>query len=181
MLSVGVITLQRFQERGKWHLSTNYRNVKKHRKYLHQLEYQNLLRKNAVSVIERYVCKLYGKPKLTSVNEARLECFVGKYKENNKKPSSWPLCARELYQNILGTNLITNKWKSSHLACHSTFSPTLNGWVLENGYFLHKWYGGDEIPADIDIFSTLNGSDDISSSDEFSVCSSESESDDDEY
>ena len=75
--------------------------------------------------------------------------------------------------------MITNVWRFSHL---SNFSPLHNGWVLSNGYFLHKWFDGEETPADMDAFSAVYEKHDELSSDEseFSDCSSDSESDDDE-
>ena len=39
---------------------------------------------HAVAIIERFTCHLYGKPITNTVNEARLECFVGKYKGTSK-------------------------------------------------------------------------------------------------
>ena len=37
-------------------------------------------------VIEKYVCEIYSKPKLDSVNDARLEMFLNKYNPTGEKP-----------------------------------------------------------------------------------------------
>ena len=36
------------------------------------------------STIEHYVCTIFGKPKLKSVNESRLDIFLKKYKSKSK-------------------------------------------------------------------------------------------------
>ena len=41
---------------------------------------------SVIEVIEKFVCQIYGKPKLTSIDEARLQFFATKYKIKEGKP-----------------------------------------------------------------------------------------------
>ena len=41
-----------------------------------------------VKCLEKFVCYMYSKPKLNSVDEARLELFADKYKQKPGKPLS---------------------------------------------------------------------------------------------
>ena len=118
-----------------------------------------------IKTIEKFVCHMYGKPNLTSVDEARLEYFSTKYKIKPGKPlkfselknmdsSSWLPCYAELYQKILRTNLAANILKSSHMQSHSFFPPLLNGWFREGEYFYPKWFEGEMAPPTLDTFTT---------------------------
>ena len=70
--------------------------------------------------IEHYVCTLYGKPKLKSVNESRLDIFLNKYKSKSKDEvincvrkldgSSLPPCSWVFWQKVLRSNYIAGKW-----------------------------------------------------------------------
>ena len=134
-----VTTQQHFLAKGKAYLLQNCKETQE----VFDSGVSESVSEYAVSVIERFTCNVYGKPKLSSLNEARLDCFVGKCRGKNKKPlsnpSSWPPCSRELHQKILRTNLKTNVWRPSLLSCHSNLSPSHNGWVLRGGSRLeHK-------------------------------------------
>ena len=73
--------------------------------------------------IESFVCTLYGKPKLKSVNECRLETFLEKYNYKSMEEvitcvkkmdgSSLPPCSKALEQKVLQTSYINGKWLSA--------------------------------------------------------------------
>ena len=77
------------------------------------------VREETISTIEHYVCTIYGKPKLKSVNEPRLDIFLKKYKSKSKDEvincvrkldgSSLPPCFRILWQKVLPTNYRSNE------------------------------------------------------------------------
>ena len=72
--------------------------------------------------IERYVCNIYGKPKLKSFNESRLDIFLKKYKSKSKDEvinvvrkldaSSLSPCFRVLWQKVLRTNYLIGEKKT---------------------------------------------------------------------
>ena len=145
-----------------------------------------------LKTIEKFVCHMYMKPKLDSVDDARFEFFAGNFKQTlgtpvslsslkNMDSSSWPPCSSELHQKILRTNLVSNIMLHSYLPSHSNFPPCDNGWCCKDQYYSIKWFDGDATPC-LDVFSSPFVDDCENDSDEdFSGhCSSDSESNDDE-
>ena len=124
-----------------------------------------IIEESVVKAIEKFVCQIYMKPKLNSVDEVRLELFAGKYKITpgtplslsslkNMDSSSWSPCSVELYEKILRTNLISNRMHLSHLPSHSNIPPVTNGWYRQGQYYYIKWFKGDATPSNLDAFST---------------------------
>ena len=113
-----------------------------------------------IQIIEKFVCVIYSKPKIESVNEARVELFTGKYKEAKRKSQplystenmDWPPCSAVLYQKILRTNLIANIIHSAHTSSHFNYHPYLNGWNRQGDFYYPKWFNGD-ISSDLESFS----------------------------
>ena len=117
-----------------------------------------------VQVIEKFVCQMYGKAKLISVDEARLQMFVSKYKVNEGKPlkwqklknmdsSSWPPCLSVLRQKIKRTNLAANILQCSHSSLHSSYPPLDNGWQIEEDMLSLKWFEGEVMPSNLEDFT----------------------------
>ena len=87
-----------------------------------QLAFANLgnetpqLDESDVKQIEKFVCKMYGKKNISSVDDVRLQIFFDKYKPKKETQkitcvkkmdgSSMPPCLRVLHKNILRTSLI---------------------------------------------------------------------------
>ena len=97
---------------------------------------------SVIRVIEKFVCQMYEKPKLTSVDEARLEFYASKYKVKEWKPlkwkmlknmdsSAWPPSMTVLREKIKRTNLVGNILLCSHGPSHSSYSLLNNGWQLD--------------------------------------------------
>ena len=113
---------------------------------------------------ERFVCHLYGKPKLESINTARLVLSEQTYAPKSKKiplamikgvnPSSLPPCSNVLHNQLKRTNYIASMWKRAHLQKPCTAEPEGNGWAQENGKYVIDWYDGDQLPTQ--IYQTLN-------------------------
>ena len=92
-----------------------------------------------LSRIESFVCQVYTKSQLTSVNKARLEHFQHHFSPKKKsKPlskiketdsSQMPPCNSVLMEKIKRANLVAGEWKRAILACPATMDPEENGWV----------------------------------------------------
>ena len=93
--------------------------------------------------IEKFTCKVYGKKKLTSINEVRLQIFLSKYKPNGKKNKtimdvkSMDGSAMPPFTSLAGkitrTALVASRWLSSTEQFQSPMSPTDHRWMLEDG------------------------------------------------
>ena len=128
---------------------------------LGQLEY---VTEEVKCTIEYFVCQMYGKSKLTSVDQARLEIFLAKYKPKKrtdglinqqqlKKMDStmMPPCSKVLMQKIRRCIFITNIWQNATRAEPTTYVPTDFGWHLEDGKYNIQWFDGDVAPKIVDV------------------------------
>ena len=179
-----------FSGRGK---VTPLKKLEKSDEFLHafgSLGSSEIVSRSVIQVIEKFVCQMYGNPKLTSVDESRLELFAGKYKAKGGKPlkwtslknmdsSAWPPCSTVLYQKILRTNLVANVLQSSHAQSHSYYPPLQNGWCREGEFFSLKWFEGEMMPSNLDTFSTPFD-EDSDSEDDDDEASGDSETDEED-
>ena len=107
---------------------------------------------------------MYGKSKLTSVDQARLEIFLAKYKPKKrtdglinqqqlKKMDStmMPPCSKVLMQKIKRCSFITSIWQNATRAEPTTYAPTDFGWYLEDGKYNIQWFDGDVAPKIVDV------------------------------
>ena len=79
------------------------------------------------TILEKYVCHLYGQPNLLSVNEARYRMLtLGKSSEESLPNSD------SLYQHILRANYEAYIRKQSMLNNFAVPSPNGFGWVLQS-------------------------------------------------
>ena len=79
--------------------------------------------KQEVSDIEKFICALYGKRKLDSVNDARFQIFCDKYKKKDENQSvtkvksfdgsRMPPCKKVLTEKITSTKFLARKWMTS--------------------------------------------------------------------
>ena len=116
-------------------------------------------------VIEKYICKVYGKKHIDKVNNVRRQIFWGKY--DAKKPeeqlscskkfnsSMMPPCQKVLQQKIKRVHLITRRWVSSTRVDSSNDNPECFGWILsEDGSYKVKWFEGHVAPSASEISIT---------------------------
>ena len=124
--------------------------------------YSEDLDENTFAKVEGFVCNIYGKKKITSVNEVRLDIFLQKYKPKNdddaiscvkKMDGSFlPPCSRVVKQKLRRTNLIVGKWISSISPNPPSMSPINSGWILDNdGHYRLNWFEGDMSPSSLDV------------------------------
>ena len=108
---------------------------------------------------EKFVCHLYGRTKLASVNLARHVIFQQTYAPKNMddplhsikgvNPSSMPPCAKVLRKKLDRANYVSRMWKraASQKPCDN--HPDGHGWVFDSGTYKIQWYDGGQMPSDI--------------------------------
>ena len=117
---------------------------------------------NVRQEIESFLCKVYGKKKLTSIDEVRLQVFASKYKpkKNGTRSitdvksmdgSAMPPCSRVLQEKINRTSLVASKWFSSTEPFEPAMSPPEYGWIFQDGKYKIKWFEGAVAPRSLDI------------------------------
>ena len=117
-----------------------------------------MVTEEVIDQIERFVCKVYGKKKMESVNEVRLQVFASKYKQkkNGTKSitdvksmdgSAMPPCYQVLLEKIKRTAFVASRWYSSTMPIEPVVSPADHGWVLHDGKFEIKWFDGETAPC----------------------------------
>ncbi|CAB3999454.1 Hypothetical predicted protein [Paramuricea clavata] len=95
---------------------------------------------------------MYGKKKLSSVHEIRLELFLQKYKPKGKDEalacfkkfdgSSLPSCSRVLYEKIHRTKYIAELWLSSTSSAPPDQLSKEMGWQIEDSHYTVNWLMG---------------------------------------
>ena len=116
------------------------------------------------SIIESFVCQMYGRKKTNSVDQARLEIFVTKYKPKKGSASLNQIEAKKLDSSIMSpcSKVLHQKIKRCvYVASISTNSlgmeptphiPTSFGWKLnEDETYCIKWFEGDVAPKIIEV------------------------------
>ena len=99
------------------------------------------LSEDIIAKVEEYIAMMYGKKKIASLNEARLEVFLEKYKPSGNEGRlgavkkldgrSLPPCRAVLLQK-LRTCLVANMWMSSSTPHPVPLNPTDYGWKLND-------------------------------------------------
>ena len=131
-----------------------------------------------MDVIEEFMCALYGKPRVSKVNEVRYlhlqaKCGVALSKSSNFDLSSLPPCESCLQEHVNRANYQVGIWKRVHIPDPSVPDPVgenSHGWESKNGVMQPKWTSDGVLPTQ--LFDILDEQD---SEDEM-----DSESDDDE-
>jgi len=140
---------------------------------------------------EAFVCSMYGKPHLTSVNLARNALFHQHFAPKNRfqplykikgtDPSNLPPCRSVLLEKLKRTNLVVSVWKTAIISHSCSWDPQENGWILKDGHYALKWFEGRQVPEDVcnhiddDLDAELTNDDD----DQVEYNSSSDESEDD--
>ena len=105
-----------------------------------------------ISILEKYVCHLYGQPKISSVNEARYQMFrLGKCSEESLPPNS-----DSLHQHILRVNYEAFIRKQSTINTISAPSPDGYGWTVEGTDLNIKCGTMESAPARKQIYNAQN-------------------------
>ena len=112
-----------------------------------------------VQACEKFTCHMYGKTKLTKVNDVRFAMFQEAYSPkqlddplNSIKginPSSMPPCSNVLRKKMERANYVARMWKRASSQLPNDESPGENGWVLDSDTYRVDWYDCDQLPTDI--------------------------------
>ena len=121
----------------------------------------------SVAILEKFVCNVYGKRRLCSVDDVRLQIFIDRYKQKKLNQSitcvkkfdgtSIPPCSKVLRQKMRQTIFITKRWFSSVNAFEPSLSPLNHGWTLEDGKYIINWYNGESALKSLDIVLKESG------------------------
>ena len=125
----------------------------------HKLSSVEVITESTVKAIEKFVCAMYGKKKLKSINDARLQIFLDKYKpwkdeaDNKCKENACalPPCQSVLLEKIKRTHFIAARWLTSTERDLPDLSETNFGWLLEENTYHVQWFQGDAAPKSIDL------------------------------
>ena len=127
---------------------------------LARLGHEKAICQNDLTIIEEFVCSIYGATKLhcKNVDEARVKLFQksmpkkGTNKLSNIKsidPAMLPPCFKVLKEKIERTNLIAHRCLYSYNLT-DPWDPLEHGWIYCDGKVSLKWFEGDAIPKDLD-------------------------------
>lgn len=116
------------------------------------------------SVVEEFVCRIYGYTRIDDINLSRTATFMKAYKfsdndellklDQNFEGSMLPPCKSELRQHILRTSYIAQLWTHSHCRIPTLSSPKDFGWEEEENRYNFKWFEGDQLPRLDEISSS---------------------------
>ena len=106
-----------------------------------------------LKIAENFVCKMYGKTKCESVDDARLDTFFKRYKpKKNDSPISCvrkmdgsflPPCSHIVLEKLKRTNYVCSIWLNAFGAHPPDFNPENCGWVMKEGAYKILWFEGD--------------------------------------
>ncbi len=156
---------------------------------LKKLDEQEHVDQTLVAELESFVCSLYGKPNITSVNDARLTLFHDHYapksdtqpleKLKRSDPSNFPPCHAVLLQKIKRSNLVACMWKNAEKENPCAWKPDDNGWkVGEKSKYELVWFEGEQVPDNVCVHINEESLEDDENDDIDYYCSSDDDSDD---
>jgi hypothetical protein len=149
------------------------------------------------NLVEKYVCSLYGQPRLSSVNEARSKIFLQRYKPSHpdsplEKIKSLdagmlPPCKDVMLQKFARSNYVAYLWKHAERKDPlDHMDPTDHGWKEVDGLFAPVWFTGPQMPSTLsktmipEDIADLDESDDDDEDDDSGNYSENDESSDDD-
>ncbi|KAG1689652.1 Protein disulfide-isomerase TMX3 [Nymphon striatum] len=145
---------------------------------------------NTLTLVESYVCRIYGKKTLTEINDVRMQIFLEKYRPKNENErlsyankrdgSMLPPCQRVLQQKLRRVEMISKRWASSTSAHPPPEVPEESGWILKDGTYEILWYEGDSSPSILDVCCDNDDEEEMCSEDEDNATESSSDEDDED-
>lgn len=124
------------------------------------LGFDAILTDEQVTIIERFLCKIYSRKHISDINEVRFDIFMNCYKpKKNGKPleglkkfdgSMLPPCKDVFVCKLKRTNQICSMWNNSTLIEPPFYSPLEHGWVLIGGKLQPQWSEGPQTPTSVD-------------------------------
>ena len=116
-----------------------------------------------LSLLEEYVCSMYGVKKEKDVNAARTYLFKKLYcpgdldkpleKLKSADPSCLPPCKDVLLQKIKRTNYVAHLWKNAQYSNPVKFNFNGSGWRVDHNSMEFVWFEGEQSPCKIFVES----------------------------
>ncbi|KAI9559499.1 hypothetical protein GHT06_013493 [Daphnia sinensis] len=116
--------------------------------------------------VEKFVCHMYGKKRLNSVDDARLEAFKKVYEPKKNKPlesvkgldfNNLPPCKTVLLQQMKRVNCICSVWNNATDLQPNIFPPEQNGWNFEGEKYSINWFDGPMTPPTLEDILACSG------------------------
>lgn len=133
-----------------------------------ELGSEAVLSNSLSTTLERYVCFMYGQPKLSDCNEVRYKLFQARYDvKNSEKAFSisdgidlcmLPPCRSSLQLHARRANYVAHVWKNAQVQYQHLPSPVGNGWIQAcDGSIEIQWTTGSILPQQlVDILYSNN-------------------------
>ncbi len=119
------------------------------------------IHQSLIKEIESFVCTVYGRPNMESVNYARVTLFHSHYAPKNKEepldkficsdPSNFPPCHAVLLQKIKRSKLVANMWKNADKINPCQWKPEENRWKLKGEKYDLNWFDGKEVSNNVSV------------------------------
>lgn len=118
-------------------------------------------KENTFSIVESFVCDMYGIKSCNEVNNLRYELFHQNYTIKNvhepfqKKhlknfdASCLPPCYVELRQQMERMHYIANIWTNATLFDPYELEAQNSGWILNGSEYEFKWFEGPQLPPSV--------------------------------
>ena len=166
---------------------------KKHKEAFTQLGSSEVIDREVATILEEYVCSMYGIKNERDVNEVRTRLFKKVYGPGNLNkplekiksadPCCLPPCKDALMQKIKRSNYVAHMWKNAQHSDPVTFSPEGNGWRVhdqDQQKLEFVWFEGKQTPDKIyvendEALDDLSDDFDENESHEYSISSDEDE------
>ena len=111
-----------------------------------------------IKQLDEFTCAMYGKPKVSSVNDLRLQMLQQRCSDDGKLDASLnidiarlPPCLQCLEKHIRRVNFQVAIWRRAHVAEYDVPDPTNgHGWILQNGLIQPLWTSGDVLPIQLE-------------------------------
>ena len=126
---------------------------------------QDEVPEDVMKKVNTFVCQLYGQKKATSVNDARFDIFMSKYKSKNANQLNFqkkldtthlPPCEKVLLQKIKRVNYIAQIWKNVEKINTVQADAEHHGWKLIDGKYELVWFDGLIAPNIDDVVASTN-------------------------
>ncbi len=121
-------------------------------------------------MLEKYVCKIYGKKQVPSVHDARMKIFWKNFTKDQRVTdlSLLPPCKSSLLRHIQRANYVARIWRQSSRPMMQIDTPTLHGWKQDLSVdWVHEPYPDNinELSVNEDLFQIQDYGDSHESSD----------------
>jgi len=144
-------------------------------KALADIAFSDDVDEDVFEIVEKYVCSIYGKKSLESIDDVRTHIFLDKYRPKNENDrlacvkrldgSMLPPCYKVLMMKIKRMLFVARQWVSCTSAHPPQEAPEEFGWKKKEIYTI-LWYEGDATPPILDVVCGNDECDSLSEGEE---------------